>query len=120
MLTRPDPSYAEAYAVTFPALALWIHALAIYFLITWFAGIDMAPSAVGKTIGAAFMIPLMVFFFWHYTYRENGERVVKSFEKLGNKEKCARMGLIMIIETSLLPLIMVGLRVAWIKLTGLR
>jgi hypothetical protein len=118
VLKTPTPSYADAWPIAFLALTLWIHALTVYYIITRFADVGMASSALGKRIGLSVMVLSMMFFFWHYVLRGNGARVIDSFSNLGDERKYARIGLILFVETMLLPFIIVGLRLAWARLKG--
>jgi hypothetical protein len=102
-LKTPLRSEADVWPTVFLALTLCIHALAIYFLVTLVAGVRMVAKAEIKTVGVVAMILLMVAFFWYYVLKENGTRVVRSFEKLGNEAKYWRLGAIMVVETACLP-----------------
>jgi len=116
VLRTPTKSYADAWPIVFLALTLWTHALTAYFIFTQVAGTEMAASVFLKKIGVTLMVFTIGFFFWHYIMQENGARVISSFEKLGNEGKYARTGLVLFVETILLPLAMVCSLVAWKKL----
>jgi hypothetical protein len=116
VLKTPDRSGAEVWPIVFLALALWIHGLTVYFVFTQVTGMEIATSAVLKKIGVGAMILTMLFFFWRYVIQENSARVISSFEKRGNERKYARVGMIMFIETLLLPLVLVCLVLVWTKL----
>jgi len=118
VLITPTKSYADAWPIAFLALTLWIHGLTAYFIVTRVAGVEMAASVPLKKIGVAVMVLTMVFFFWHYVMQGNGARVISSFEKLGNEGKYARAGVIMFVETLLLPLTLVCLLLVWTKVKG--
>lgn len=116
VLRTPARSYADAWPIAFLALTLWIHGLTAYFVFTRVAGVEMASSILLKLIGLAAMVLTMIFFFWHYVLRGGGARVISSFAKLGDDGKYAGAGLIMFIETLLLPMGLVCLLLACTKL----
>jgi hypothetical protein len=112
----PARSGAKAWAVWFLALTLVIHVLTIYFLFTLWTRTRMIPAAQQKEIAIPVLIVLSALFFWHYTIKKNGLRVISSFQKQGNDSRYARVGAIMFAETMLLPMTLVCLIILWNKL----
>lgn len=117
-LRTPLRSEADAWPIIFLALTLCLHALAFYFLVTLLAGEPMVAKTEIKVVGVVAMIILMAAFFWYDVWKDNGTRVIRSFEKLGNDAKYSRLGAIMFVETACLPLGLILLLVLSQKLTG--
>jgi hypothetical protein len=113
----PDRGAADVWPVLFLALALCTHAFCGYFVVSQIAGFELAPLSRMKVVIATTVILLSSLFFWHYVYRGYGERVVIIYSTVGREGKYARVGLMMFVETLLLPFIVACVLVAWTKLT---
>jgi hypothetical protein len=116
-LRTPIRSDADVWPGVFLPLTLCIHALTIYFLWTLFDGRIFAKAEV-KIIGVVAMVLLLAASCWHYVWKENGARVIRSFERRGNETRYALLGAIMFIETACLPLGLSLLLILTQKLTG--
>jgi hypothetical protein len=102
----------------FLAVTISVHTLAVYWLFTLALGTKMLPRTEIRAICVIAMVVLLAVFYWHYVWKENGARIIRSFEKRGSHAKYAWLGAFMFVETALLPLTLALLLVLARRLTG--
>jgi hypothetical protein len=71
-----------------------------------------------KSIFLGILVASVAGSFWYYGWVGNGQRVVSTWEKLGEAEKYTQLGRIIWWETLLLPFIFAGVFITTQKLTG--
>ena len=71
-----------------------------------------------KILFIVVVILSMALSYWYYGWKQNGERIVQSYEKQGNLVKYARIGALLWYEGLLLPFIVAAFLILSQKLTG--
>jgi hypothetical protein len=119
VLKTPDRKAADVWPHLFIAWTLWIHGLMAFWIFVLASEIQL-PGVRNqrKLIGVGTFVILMLVFYWHYSWNDNGARVIHSFQKRGDPAKYAQMGAIMWWESLLLLFIVVGFLILSQKLTG--
>ncbi len=79
--------------------------------------IPISPTQ-GKVVVIGTLVFLMVTFYWYYSWKQNGVRVICSFEKRGNSASYARIGAFIWYESLLVLFIVAGALILCQKLTG--
>jgi hypothetical protein len=115
--TTPDRAASDAWPIVFLALSMWIHGLIAYWIVTLVVGFGL-ESRTGRTLCVVIMLTLMIALSWHYVWKGNGERVVRSYQKLGREKKYAWIGALMFAETLLVVFMVGGLLIVSQKLFG--
>jgi hypothetical protein len=106
ILKTPARKGADAWPGVFLALTSVIHLMAIYFVLAvTFKGVSI-PIGELKLVVCGLMILLLGLSFRLYVWKARGIQVIKSFEKLGHKNRYAIIGFILFVETTILPLSM--------------
>ena len=119
VLRTPNREAAEIWPAVFLGWTLWIHGLMAFWILTLAVRfqIPISPGRA-KTIVIGTLFFLMLFFHWHYIWRNNAARVIQSFEKRENPKRYARFGAVMWYESLLLLFLVVGVLILSQKLTG--
>jgi len=117
VLKAPDRVAADAWPPVFLGWTLWIHALMLYWLAFLIAP-GKVPALPNKIICVGVMIFLIAVFSWYYVLRENGARVIRSFEQRQNQGNYARLGALMWYESLLVLFMVVGVLALSQRLTG--
>jgi hypothetical protein len=117
VLKTPDKAAAGAWPGAFLGVTLLLHAAFAYELFALIVSGALWPIPNKLTCLAA-MLLLVGLFYWYYDWRDNGVRVIRSFEKRGNPAKYARIGAVIWYEGLLFPFIVIGVLILSQKLTG--
>jgi hypothetical protein len=117
VLKTPDRAASDTWPVLVVAFTPFLNVVFLYEAFALGLTGTLWPLPRKSVLIAAFIV-LAALGFWHYSWKQNGVRVVRAYEKRGHPDKYVRLGSIIWWETLLLPFIFAGIFITLQKLTG--